>query len=76
MGLFMFGFKKHQSKMEAEDSSSNQRKLEDRRSFKPAHQFPLLDTKRSVISQDRRKQPDRRLANIEVKHHPFGKLKD
>ena len=51
------------------------RDKEDRRSFTPARVFPLIDQFGSLISQDRRSMPDRRIANIQVKEEQFHSVK-
>ena len=42
-------------------------KESDRRSFSPPIRFPFVDGHGKIVNIDRRTQPDRRLANIEVK---------
>lgn len=47
----------------------NRREKEDRRSFRPATQFPFVGSTEVLIVKDRRFMPDRRIANIQVKGH-------
>ncbi len=42
---------------------------EDRRSFAPPPQFPVVDSEYNSVKNDRRFIPDRRIANIQVKDH-------
>ncbi len=42
------------------------REQEDRRSFESPSKFPVINTKGKVVQRDRRRLPDRRLANIMV----------
>ena len=44
----------------------NRREVEDRRSFEPAPVFPIVDSHGRVVKKDRRRMPDRRIANIQV----------
>jgi|GEM_PF-2788096 len=38
----------------------------DRRNFGPPSEFPLVDSDKKMIQQDRRSRPERRLSNIVV----------
>ena len=65
----MFKFTK---KTRSVDTNDEHRETEDRRYFKPAHEFPILDEGGQLINKDRRKQPERRLSNIEVEFDILG----
>lgn len=45
------------------------RSKEDRRSFEPPPQFPVVDSEYNSVNKDRRFIPDRRIANIQVRGH-------
>ena len=47
----------------------NRRQIEDRRSFEPSAQFPIVDCADKAVKEDRRTKPDRRIANIQVTRH-------
>ncbi len=47
----------------------DRRGKEDRRSFRPATQFPFVDSTDVLVAKDRRFMPDRRIANIQIKGH-------
>lgn len=47
----------------------NRRGKEDRRTFGPSIQFPIVDSNDMAVNKDRRTIPDRRIANIQVKDH-------
>lgn len=42
------------------------RTQEDRRSFEPPSNIPVINVKGNVVQRDRRRLPDRRIANIRV----------
>ncbi len=42
------------------------RKQEDRRSFESPSKIPVINIKGNVVQRDRRRLPDRRIANIMV----------
>ena len=68
----MFGFKKNQQNNENKSKLIVRREADDRRSFKPASEFPITDSQGKLVKKDRRIQPDRRISNIEVSHNPFN----
>ncbi len=55
--------------VKANSYETNRREKEDRRTFGPSIQFPIVDSSGRVVNKDRRTMPDRRIANIQVKAH-------
>ncbi len=55
--------------IKANSYKANRREKEDRRSFGPSAQFPIVDGSDVVVKKDRRSMPDRRIANIQVNGH-------
>lgn len=47
----------------------DRRKQEDRRSFESPSKIPVITSNGIVVQRDRRRLPDRRNANIQVKEH-------
>ena len=68
----MLGLKKspkseQKSLLESKQLPDRRSKRADRRSFGLPNKFPLSDRLGKIIKVDRRRRPDRRIANIEVK---------
>ena len=66
----MWGLKKldKEKSLSSKACVNNRRgEREDRRVFGPPVRFPFVDGHGKIVNVDRRAQPDRRLANIQVK---------
>ena len=69
--MFFKSFKKSKpiKTVIVEPAESDRRKVEDRRSFGPPVEFPLVDSDGKLVKKDRRIMPDRRISSIQVSEH-------
>lgn len=58
--------KANRSKIVDEQNTISRRKSSDRRTFQPSPPFPFEDCSGTLVTQERRFTPDRRVNNIEV----------
>jgi len=55
------------STIEVAEIGDRRDEANDRRTFRPASKFPLIDSENKHVLQDRRSRPERRLNNIVVR---------